>query len=280
MRILIQREIVDETELRQMTVKSLFLDYDGTISPLHVSRAESKVPEKTCAVLMKISRQIPIVIVTTKDPSFVIPRTPFAHAWSTIGGLENKIGYKILETRVPRHSLQCISATLEYVKSQVKSVGIDIEEKRNSHGRTLAFSVDWRQAKDAEMAKHEADRIAAYCETLPLKLIKFEKQPFYDVYPVSVDKGKAVSAILEELKLKSGVMYLGDSEMDNPAFEVSDISLAVIHDETPIMVLASDYFVRFGEVPNLLNTLLENHLLFSSNYSMIKKNPWKKSKIE
>ena len=73
-------------------VRALFLDYDGTISPLDIPRSKSKVSPENLAVLCQISLQIPVAIITTKSLSFVVRRTPFAHAWSSLGGLEVKIG--------------------------------------------------------------------------------------------------------------------------------------------------------------------------------------------
>jgi len=262
----------DKPDSFRMTVKCLVLDYDGTISPLNVSRTESEVPEKTRSVLHQISRLIPIVMVTTKDLSFVVPRTPFAHAWFAIGGLETRIGEKILKPRSFEHRLNDISQALDYARSHVVDTGVKIEEKRDSRGRAVAFCVDWRQAKDVEKANREVNGMAVYCEALSLELVRYEGQPFYDVYPVLVDKGAALETLRKELKLRHGVLFMGDSEIDNPAFETSDIGLGVIRDETPLQSLACDYFVRFEDVASLLSVLFADHLMFSSDFPMIKVN--------
>jgi len=259
-----------------MAVNCLFLDYDGTISPLNVSRTESEVPEKTRTVLQQIGRLIPIVIITTKDLSFVVPRTPFAHAWSAVCGLEERVDEKILKTSSLERELHRVSLALKYAKTHVTDAGVEIEEKRDSMGRTIAFCVDWRRAKDAETAAHQTNRIAAYCKALSLELIMYESQPFCDVFPVSVNKGGALKEMLKELELKKGVLCIGDSAIDNPAFEASNISLGVSHEETPLKNLACDYFVKFEEVGSFLSTLLENHLLFSYSFPMIKINQGKR----
>jgi len=259
-------------EAFKMTVNSLFLDYDGTISPLDVSRSKSRVPEKTRAMLQKIGRLIPIVIVTTKDLSFVTARTPFAHAWSAVSGLETKIGDTVQKRRSYEHKLRSVSLAIEYAKSHITEIGVEIEEKRNIRQRQIAFCVDWRQAKDALTAMKEADAVADYCKSLGLKLIRHECQPFFDVYPVSVDKGVALKQILKELKLKKGVLYIGDSEADNPAFRASDISVGVLHKKTCIQKLVCDYLVKFEDVSSFLDKLLVNRLLFDSGFPMISMN--------
>jgi len=252
-----------------MTVNCLFLDYDGTISPLNVSRTESEVPEKTRAVLQQIGRCIPIVIATMKDLSFVMARTPFAHAWSATCGLEKRVGEEILKSSSLESGLQRVSFALEYAKSHVIESGVEIEEKRDYKGRTIAFCVDWRRARDAETAAHKANDVAAYCKALSLSLIRYESQPFYDVYPMSVNKGRAVKQMLRELGLRNGVLYMGDSAMDNPAFEAANIGLGVIHEETPLQSLVCDYFVKFGEVGSFLTMLLKNNLSFSPSFPVI-----------
>jgi trehalose-6-phosphatase len=185
-------------EIRKISVKCLSSDYDGTISPLNVSRAESRVPLETRVMLAQIGRFLPISIFTMKDLSFVMPRTPFAHAWSAIGGLEMRIGKRVLKRECLEQALSSVSLAFEYAKSQITSDGVEVEEKQDSEGRTVAFCVDWRQTRDSKTAKQEAEQVATYCEASKLRVIRYETQPFYDVCPVAPDKGRALKEVLDD----------------------------------------------------------------------------------
>lgn len=257
-----------------MSVKCLSSDYDGTISPLNVSRVESRVPLETRVMLQQISRFLPISIITMKDLPFVIPRTPFAYAWSGMGGLEMRVGKRVLKRECLERSLPSISLAINYAKSHIRIGGVEIEEKQDSEGRVVAFCVDWRQTENPKKARREAERVATYCKALKLMVITYVNQPFYDVYPVAPDKGWALQETLNELTLKnSGVIYLGDSETDNPAFRASSVSVGVVHDGTPLDTLECDYLVKFEYIPDFLNSLLTNNLQFSSDFPMIEINP-------
>jgi hypothetical protein len=120
--------------------------------------------------------------------------------------------------------------------------------------------------------------VATYCEGLGLNVIRYETQPFFDVYPVSPDKGEALRDTMNELAVRNGVLYLGDSKTDNPAFRASNISLGVIHDESPIWALDCDYLVRFESVPDFLHALAINDLKFTPDFPMIKTNPNRRKK--
>jgi trehalose-phosphatase len=258
---------------RKMKIECLSSDYDGTISPLKVPRNESHVSMETRVVLQRIGRFVPISIFTMKDLGFVMARTPFAHTWSAIGGLETRIGKRNLEVEGLEARLSSVACALDYAESHFTTPGAEIEEKQDSEGRAIAFCLDWRRAKDPNTAKLQAEQVAKYCKALKLELLRYENQPFYDVYPVSPDKGRALKETLNELELKSGVLYLGDSEIDNSAFNASNVSVGVIHDETPLNRLECDYLVKFENVPSFLKTLLDNNLQFSSDFPMIEANP-------
>jgi len=284
----------------QVPVEALLLDYDGTLSPLHVSRAESRVPAETQAILKRISQKIPVVVVTSKAPDFVIPRTPFATAWSTVNGLETKIGDKVFSTSLSKPQLDIFSAALKYSKTRLAAIGVDIEEKRLSNEQVVGFCVDWRRSTDLTRAKKAANQVARRLRNLSLYVCGFESDPFYDVYSVPAHKGRAVEAIRQLLGLNSGVAFVGDSEMDNPAFLLSDLSIGVLHEDSQPRLctdysarfedledslqlnsaqsdscrvyrpkLCCDYHVQFENVTDFLCELWDNGLFFKSNFSSI-----------
>jgi trehalose-phosphatase len=258
---------------QRMKVKCLSSDFDGTISPIDALRSESHVSLDTRVMLREISRLLPMSIITMKDLSFVVPRTPFAHAWSAMGGLEMQVGRRILKRENLESRLSSVSSAISYARSQITAAGVEIEEKNDAEGRAVAFCVDYRRSKNLQAAMSEAEQVANYCKALGLEVFRYGNQPFYDVYPCAPDKGQALKGTLDELGVEKGVLYLGDSEMDNSAFSVSSLSLGVVHDETPVEALDCDYFVNFENVPHFLRTLIKNNLQFRSDFPMIRTNP-------
>lgn len=248
-------------------VKALFLDYDGTIGPLNVLRSKSTVPPKTRRVLCEINKRIPVAVITTKDLSFVVKRTPFARAWSGIGGLEMKIGDVVTSTSCLKEKMPYVKAALQYAKALLAKE-LTVEEKQDWERTTIAFSVDWREVRDRSKAAEMASNIISYCKALPLFTIQYEGQPFFDVFPCPIDKGKALLELKRKLELHDGVLYMGDSIVDNPAFDAADISVAVIHKQTPDN-LTCDYFLKFEDVATFLQDLLNNDLCFSPRPPLI-----------
>jgi len=248
-------------------VQALFLDYDGTISPLTVPRSESKLSPENMDVLYQVSRLIPVAVITIKDLSFVIKRTPFAYAWSGLGDLEMKIGDAVTKAPCLKSGTIYFEKALEYARN-LSDDDLAIEEKHDSNGTTVAFSVDWRQTKNRSKAMKKALKLISYCKGLPLFTIEYEGQPFFDVFPCSVDKGRALLELKQKLGLHDGILYMGDSSVDNPAFEVADVALGVIHEKTS-EDLVCDYFVRFEDVAAFLQGLLKNGFRFSPKLTMI-----------
>jgi HAD superfamily hydrolase (TIGR01484 family) len=255
-------------------VNGLFLDYDGTISPLNIPREKSRVPEETAAILNRIKQLIPIGIITAKDMSFIVPKTPFASAWGAVGGLEMKIREKIIIAPRMQATLSYMSLALQYARSHSDKY-LFIEEKKDSSGKTIAFCVDWRQSPDSTESENRASQVIAYYERLHLDVIKYRGQPFFDVYPCPIDKGTALAELKRNLGVSSSIMYMGDSKVDNPAFNIADISIGVLHEESHAN-LTCDYYVKFESVANFLRHLRENDLIFSQNFPEISIEPdWK-----
>ena len=245
----------------EVQVHAVFLDYDGTISPINVPRSQSKVSPENLSILNQIKALIPVAIISTKDLTFIMKRTPFAHAWAGLGGLETRIGDVTIRAQCLQKPSPHLATALDYAKSFCGN-GVTVEEKRDSEGTVVAFSVDWRQAKSWVEAKKRALEIFAYCKALPIVTVDYEGQPFFDVFPCPIDKGQALLDLKQRFGLSSGILYLGDSVVDNSAFKAADIAVGVVHEGTSDG-LVCDYFVRFADVHVFLEELLKNKFRFN-----------------
>jgi trehalose-phosphatase len=256
----------------EVQVHAVFLDYDGTISPINVPRSQSKVTPENLSILNQIKASILVAVISTKDLAFITKRTPFAHAWAGLGGLETKIGDVTVKSPCLQKPFPHLAPALNYAKSFCGN-GLTVEEKRDSEGKVVAFSVDWRQAKSLGEAQKGAFEIFAYCKALPMVTVDYGDQPFFDVFPCQIDKGKAILDLKQRFGLGSGILYLGDSVVDNSAFEAADIAVCVVHEGTS-EGLFCDYFVGFADVHVFLEELLKNKFRFNADSSKVLQKTW------
>jgi hypothetical protein len=104
----------------------------------------------------------------------------------------------------------------------------------------------------------------------------YTSHPFLDLYAVKNDKGLAFDYFItkytnnnnvpsDSVTNTKNVLYLGDSENDNPAFRRSDISIGISSDKRLNPKLVCQYNIEFDHLSLFLNRLLNNDLIFSEN---------------
>lgn len=96
---------------------------------------------------------------------------------------------------------------------------------------------------------------------------EYSSHPFLDVYGVKCNKGLAFDSVLSRLEERKDdridIMYLGDSENDNPAFRKSDISIGIRSDTRLKPLLECEYMLDFLQLPLFLRSLKDNNYIFS-----------------
>ncbi|MGA8905667.1 MAG: HAD-IIB family hydrolase [Candidatus Bathyarchaeia archaeon] len=244
-------------------VDAIFSDYDGTLCALELRREDAFIAPRLRRVLIKASKQIKLGIVTTKDLAFIKDRVPFAHGFAATCGLEMQVGDKIVvDERVREPNKKIEKAYQDTLKAilQIRD-NIMIERKETEDGDLIAFCIDWRLSRNWDEAHKKAAPALALCKGEGLYVVESEISPFANIYPFEVDKGAALTKLRTEMGITGPVMYLGDSEADDPAFQLADISVGVKHRRI-MPALKCKYRLEFFELDNFLSKLIDSDFNF------------------
>ena len=165
--------------------------------------------------------------------------------------------------------------------SQNFSQTITVERKITTGQRILAgITIDWRHMEDWNSFKVESEphlkklirekqREISSDNRSKLHIQTYTTHPFIDVYAAKCDKGMAFDYITSEIPRIEGkrqnIMYLGDSENDNPAFRKAAVSIGILSDIRLKPKLSCKYNICFNKLPIFLKGLLEKDLQFSDN---------------
>jgi hydroxymethylpyrimidine pyrophosphatase-like HAD family hydrolase len=284
-----------------MQISTILSDYDGTLSPTAYLNSDNKTGRLTNyrnqieldRVLWQISSNRTIAVVSTKDFNFLHKRTRFANIISCMMSIEtivlkqvdssirhknNYVQNCILNTdaEILRENSQKLESITDTISLKFKNVSIHrkLTFKSNLLG---GVTIDWRHLDDWNSIKKKIEEVVLKISNeinnsseYPLYVQTYSSHPFVDVYSTMCSKEIAYDNIVKLLRdsnvnrfRNSNILYLGDSENDNPAFRKADVSIGVKSDERLNPKLDCQYLIYFNQLPKFLMNLLKNDFNFS-----------------
>ncbi|MCM8787358.1 MAG: trehalose-phosphatase [Candidatus Omnitrophica bacterium] len=240
----------------------LFLDYDGTLTPIAKTPQEATLLPETKKLLRRLikNRYCQLAIISGRALKDIKKKIGINRViYAANHGLEiegPKIKFKYPTSSKYKHILKNIRNKLKINLSTIK--GTFIEDKG------LSLSLHYRLVKKNNIPKvkkilHQAT--AAYKKVNKIK-IKKAKKAFEITPPVVWNKGRAMLWLLEKLnagftKKETMPIYLGDDLTDEDAFEVLHNKGITIFVGRPKKTEAQYYLKNTQEVRNFLRLIAE-----------------------
>jgi HAD superfamily hydrolase (TIGR01484 family) len=272
-------------------VQTIISDYDGTLVPTaNVNTpGTNTVASELEQILEKVTSDIPVCIISTKDFQFLRNKTGFATILSCMMGIETLVfrsqrSPRTIEERLLYPDLQILqrgSEALEAIAEEISSYKefshVLIECKHTSDGILAGLTLDWRHQLGNDWSyyrsaiNHFISRMVANLKKalVPADIYvqKYSEHPLVDIYSAECNKGIAFDTVLSELEHTSpdtkDTLYLGDSENDNPAFRKAGISIGIRSDSRLNPKLDCSYFLDYKQLSSFLMKLRNNDYLFN-----------------
>ena len=212
---------------------AVFLDYDGTLTPIVATPDLAKISEEMREVLREVADVCPTVIVSGRGRQDVhrlvaLDNLYYAgsHGFDIAGPASTAIRHEIGSEYRP-----ILEDAARVFNRKIAPIGgALIEDKR------FSLAVHYRLVKESEVSAIEAVVDAVVASHPELK--KAHGKKVFEVRPnLEWDKGKAVLWLLKTLELDTPdvvPLYIGDDVTDEDAFAaLQDRGLGILVSETP-----------------------------------------------
>ena len=236
---------------------ALFLDYDGTLTPIVERPEDARLSPSMRRVLQKAAERMPLAVISGRDLDDVSALVGLAQViYAGSHGFDIRGPDLRLELPEGIDALDALKQACERLEERLADIaGARIERKR------FAVAVHVRQVAEDDLPRVR-DAVDQTCRTLD-GLRQTGGKRIHELRPdVDWDKGRALRWMLSELGLDGPdvlPLYLGDDDTDEDAFRMlrrlGGVSILVSEDVRPS---AADYRLRTpDEVEGLLSHLTE-----------------------
>lgn len=240
---------------------ALFLDYDGTLTPIVRRPEDATLSDSMRELLLELAKHHTVAIVSgrdLRDVQAMVGLQNLVYAGSHGFDIHGPDGLEMQQEEASQTLPQLDSAERELTHKLEEISGARVERKR------FAIAIHYREVdreQDVEQIEQAVDEVLRAHPELRKRTGKkiFELQP-----DVDWDKGHAVRWLVETLHLGNDVIvvYIGDDVTDEDAFRAvrsRDRGVGIRVGETPSEETRAHYVVRdCGEVQRLLQSLIDS----------------------
>jgi alpha,alpha-trehalase len=200
---------------------AVFLDYDGTLTPIVAHPDLAILAEETRSSLRRLAAVVPVAIISGRDVDDVHQKVGVAGIYYA-----GSHGLDVIEpdgTRRDHEPARLYVGALDAAEAELDEAvdaiaGAHVERKR------FAIAVHWRQVAEADVRAVETAVDAVHARHPELR--KTHGKKVFELRPdVDWDKGKALVALAETLAGDAGIpagelvpVYIGDDLTDEDAF--------------------------------------------------------------
>jgi alpha,alpha-trehalase len=221
----------------------VFLDYDGTLTPIVDHPEQALLDEGTRAAVKRLAERCIVAIVSGRALANVRDKVGLDNAYYAGDHgfeIEGPAGSTIQHDQSEEFLEQSAAARAAIDKRLGAINGAWIEPKR------FSFTVHYRQVADGDVGAVE-NAVDSVLDQFP-KLRKHLGKMVFEIRPrLDWHKGKAVLWLLETLNFDAEKMvpiYVGDDVTDEDAFRaLSGVGIGVLVSDTP-RATAADYRLR------------------------------------